>query len=116
MLLFTAIRSVVLLLVFNSCVMVLSAKYYITQKDIKNQLEEMKKATKDPISTSNSNVYYIDEAAESHEASEVGIEQEKPYEQGYVAIPEKKHSKFLSEEITFAVVVVTLAVFLCFLS
>lgn len=102
-----------------------TTKYYITQRQLKNRLDEMRK-TRDPIRTSNSNVYYIDEAAESQEYGEMGgaapemgsfgAEKGLAMETPMMMMMERKGSKFLSEEVIFVIVIVGLALFLCFLS
>ncbi|UXI20238.1 Peroxidase [Sarcoptes scabiei] len=77
----------------------------------------IKASVADKLQTANSNVYYIED--ELHDdvpaAIDYGHHTSIPQET-YLITSEKKGSKFFSEEISFVAAIVTLAVFLCFLS
>lgn len=90
-----------------------STQYYVTRSDIQKQMEPSTSVPKEVLHPANSNLFYIEEGG-SHELAELEHEKQ-PYIGHYIAA-EKKHSKYFTEEISFVIVVVTLAVFLCFLS
>ena len=95
-----------------------STKYYVAKNsELKKRLDEQKKmVSKDPIQTSNSNAYYIEDGYNSQELGGGGYDH-YGYSDGhhYVAI-EKKHSKFFGDELSFVIIVVTLTVFFGILS
>ena len=110
--------SILLLLCTLSQVVCSNTKYYVTRNELKKRLDEQKKTTngKDPIHTSNSNTYYVEDGYgyDSHEMADYG-DHDGYGGHRYVAI-EKKHSKFFGDEVSFVIVVVTLTVFFGILS
>ncbi|XP_046909930.1 uncharacterized protein LOC124491346 [Dermatophagoides farinae] len=95
----------------------------MTQDDLRHRIEHQSKLSsiqpKEKLQTSNSNLFYIEESGDTHSMVTPMVDyghHHSLHDSGYNMAPEKKHSKFFSEEISFVVAVVTLAVFLCFLS
>lgn len=106
---------------------VISVKYYVTRDDIRSKpiIQEHSTisgiktgANKDRLQTANSNLFYIEDGGDtSHEMNSYdSYGHHLSHDNSYYLPAEKKTSKVFSEEISFVVAVVTLAVFLCFLS
>ncbi|OTF72192.1 hypothetical protein BLA29_008843 [Euroglyphus maynei] len=88
--------------------------------DFRHRVEHQSKLSslpKEKLQTSNSNLFYIEESGDSHSMYTPMVDYGHHHRDGgYNIVPEKKQVKIFSEEISFVVAVVTLAVFLCFLS
>lgn len=105
---------------------VISVKYYVTRDNIRSKpiihdhstISGIKSNAKDRLQTANSNLFYIEDGGEaSHEMNSYdSYGHHLSHDNAYYLPAEKKNSKIFSEEISFVVAVVTLAVFLCFLS
>lgn len=99
-----------------------ATKYYLTRNELKKRYDDQKKPTKDPIHTSNSNAYFVEDGlgyGNGYDSQElVDYEQQDGYGySGHRYMPmEKKHSKFFGDELSFVIIVVTLTVFFGILS
>lgn len=93
-----------------------TAKYYVAKNnELKKRYDEQKKVVKDPIQTSNSQTYYIEDGYDSQELGYDSYGYGNEHKMNYVAI-EKKHSKFFGDELSFVIIVVVLTVFFGILS
>lgn len=116
------LRLILVLCALCNLCLVSSTRYYVTRNDLKKRLDESKKSAKDPIHTSNSNSYFVEDGYgyDSHEMADYEHHNNEGY--GYKDYPhrymvaEKKHSKLFGDEISFVIVVVTLTVFFGILS
>ncbi|XP_027198955.1 uncharacterized protein LOC113793169 [Dermatophagoides pteronyssinus] len=96
----------------------------MTPDDLRHRVEHQSKLSsippKEKLQTANSNLFYIEEGGDTHSMITPMVDYGHHHgihnNGGYNMATEKKHSKFFSEEISFVIAVVTLAVFLCFLS